>query len=312
MPLVFAAAAVHAPGITARRDAATPAQREILFGAFDKLRQRLEAARLDALVVVSSEHYTNFFLDNAPAFCIGLADSYNGPSEDESFLKIPRVVVPGAAALSRDIAAAVGKHVDLAHSQELLLDHGIMVPLYLLTPRMQIPVVPILINCQMPPLPPLVRCHALGQALRLALDARGERVGVLAAGGLSHWPAVPESGQLNVEFDRAFVDDFLANDATRMTRYSDEEIAKTAGPGGHEIRSWIVAAATGGGNGGEVLCFEPIPAYAVTGCIATLAVQYHSLVQLDIRIPHDLAPFRALGFDVGREFLRCVAGQPCT
>ena len=141
MPLVFAAAANHAPGITARRDAAAPRQREVFFAAWDALRHRLEAARLDALIVVSSEHYTNFFV------------------------------------------------------------------------------------------------------------------------------------QLNVEFDRAFVDDFLANDAARMTRHSDEEIVRAAGPGGHEIRSWIVAAAAAGGNSGEVLCFEPIPAYAVTGCIATLAVQ---------------------------------------
>ena len=272
MPLVFAAAAVHAPGITARREAATPEQRHILFSAWDALRQQLEAAQLDALVVVSSEHYTNFFLNNAPAFCIGLAERYDGPSEDEHFLKIPRVLVPGAAALSRAIISVVSDHVDIAHSQELLLDHGIMVPLHLLTPRMHLPVVPIIVNCQMPPLPPLPRCHALGRALRMACNAREERIGVLAAGGLSHWPAVPESGKLNIEFDRAFVDDFLANDSARMTSYSDEEIVASAGPGGREIRSWIVAAAAAGGKKGEVLCFEPIPAYAVTGCIATLVV----------------------------------------
>ena len=273
MPLAFAAAAVHAPGITGRRDAATPQQRDILFGAFDALRKRIEAAQLNALVVVSSEHYTNFFLNNAPPFCIGLADAYDGPSEDEHFLKIARTTIPGARALSHHIAAVIGNSIDMAHSQELLFDHGIMVPLHLLTPEMTLPVVPIIINCQMPPLPPLARCHALGLALRQALNGCGERVGILAAGGLSHWPAMPESGKLNIEFDRAFVEDFLANDTARMTRYSDTELVAAAGPGAREIRSWIVAAAAAGGHGGELLCFEPIPAYAVTGCVAMLDVQ---------------------------------------
>lgn len=273
MPLVFAAATVHGPGITARRDAATPQQRDIFFAASDILRKRMAAAQLDALVVVSSEHYTNFFLNNAPPYCIGLADAYDGPSEDERFLRIPRTSVPGAADLSQHIAQSISGDVDIAHSRELLFDHGIMVPLHLLTPAMKLPVVPIIINCQMPPLPPLARCHVLGRALRRALDARPERVGVLAAGGLSHWPAVPESGKLNVEFDRAFVEDFLANDTARMTRYSDAELVAAAGPGAHEIRSWIVAAAVAGGHGGELLCFEPIPAYAVTGCLATLNIR---------------------------------------
>lgn len=275
MPLVFAAACVHGPGITGRRDMATPAQRDTLYGAFARLREQLQAARLDALVMVSSEHYTNFFLDNAPAFCIGLADAHEGPSEDESFLKISRGKIPGAPALARHIADSVGNDIDLAHSQELLFDHGLMVPLHLLMPERKLPIVPIIVNCQMPPLPPLARSHVLGRALRRALDARAERVGVLACGGLSHWPAVPESGQLNVEFDRAFVEDFLANDTARMTRYSDEELVALAGPGAREIRSWITVASAAGGNGGqggEVLCFEPIPAYAVTGCVVTLKV----------------------------------------
>lgn len=183
MPLVFAAAAVHGPGITGRRDMATPAQRDMLFGAFAQLRERLEAARLDALVMVSSEHYTNFFLDNAPAFCIGLADQHEGPSEDEHFIKIPRGAIPGAPALARHIADVVGADIDLAHSQELLFDHGIMVPLHLLMPERKLPIVPIIINCQMPPLPPLARAPVLGHALRRALDARTERSGILACGG---------------------------------------------------------------------------------------------------------------------------------
>src|SRR5262245_62601413 len=99
MPLSFAAAAVHAPGITGRRNNATEQQRNAFFPAYDRLRERLDAARLDALVMVSAEHFTNFFMDNMPAFCFGLADFYPGPPEDEPFLKIAKPPVPGPARL---------------------------------------------------------------------------------------------------------------------------------------------------------------------------------------------------------------------
>lgn len=272
MPLAFAAAAVHAPGITGRRQNATEAQRAVFFPAYDRLRARLEAARLDALVIVSAEHFTNFFMDNMPAFCFGVADGYPGPSEDEPFLKIPKTRVPGAAPLARALAAAVIEDVDIAHSEELVLDHGFMVPLHLLTPRMNLPIVPIVVNCLAAPRPGLKRCYALGRALRRAIDMRPERVGLLAGGGLSHWPAVPESGKINVEWDRAFLEDFLAHRRDAMTRYTEEEIERDAGPGGHEIRAWIIVSAATEGAVGETLCFEPIPAYAITGCIATMAV----------------------------------------
>lgn len=272
MPLVFAAAANHAPGITGRRQNATDAQRTAFFGAYDQLRNRLDAARLDALVIVSAEHFTNFFMDNMPAFCFGLAESYPGPVEDEPFLRIPKTNVPGAARLARALAASVSEDVDIAHSEELVLDHGFMVPLHLLTPDMRVPIVPVIVNCLAAPRPGLNRCYALGRSLKRALDARPERVGLLAAGGLSHWPAVPESGQLNVDWDRAFLEDFLAHRRDALTRYTEDEIERDAGPGGHEIRAWIVVSAATEGALGETLCFEPIPAYAITGCIATLQV----------------------------------------
>jgi len=272
MPLVFAAAAVHAPGITGRTYNATEQQRAVLFAAYERLRRCLETSRLDALVIVSAEHFTNFFMDNMPAFCIGLAETYPGPAEDEPFLKIPKTRVPGAARLSRALATAVSEEVDIAHSEELVLDHGLMVPLHLLTPQMNLPIVPIIVNCLAAPRPALKRCYALGRSLKRAIDARPERIGLLAAGGLSHWPAVPESGKLNLDWDRAFLEDFLAHRRDALTRYTDEEIERDAGPGGHEVRAWIVVSAATEGARGETLCFEPIPAYAITGCIATMAV----------------------------------------
>ena len=79
MPLVFAAVCSHAPGITGRANLAAPAIRDEFYGHFHRLREALEASRPDALVVVAAEHFANFFFDNMPAYCVGMADSYEGP-----------------------------------------------------------------------------------------------------------------------------------------------------------------------------------------------------------------------------------------
>ena len=207
-----------------------------------------------------------------PAFCIGMANDYLGPIEDEHFLKIPKRRVPGAPALARSIAQAVMADVDLSHSEELVLDHGLMVPLDLLAPENDLPVIPLIINCLAPPLAPLDRCFRLGQALARAIENRPERIGILATGGLSHWPAMIESGRIGEEFDRRFFEAFVNDDGAGMTAFTDDEIVKEGGPGGHEIRAWVALAGATAGHPRDVLCYLPIPAYAVTGAILSVRV----------------------------------------
>ena len=60
------------------------------------------------------------------------------------------------------------------------------------------------INCQGPPLAPLHRAWAFGEALRRAADRVPERIAVVGTGGISHWPATPDSGKINEAWDREF------------------------------------------------------------------------------------------------------------
>ena len=92
MPLVFAGVCSHAPGITGRAERADPALRDAFYAAFDRMRQALEEARPDALVVIAAEHFANFFMNNMPAFAMGMADHYEGPIEDETWIAIKRRV----------------------------------------------------------------------------------------------------------------------------------------------------------------------------------------------------------------------------
>jgi len=34
--------------------------------------------------VVAAEHFGNFFMDNMPAYAMGMAEQYEGPIEDEA------------------------------------------------------------------------------------------------------------------------------------------------------------------------------------------------------------------------------------
>jgi 2,3-dihydroxyphenylpropionate 1,2-dioxygenase len=272
MTLVFAGACSHAPGITGRAARAAPADLEAVHQGFDRLRRAIEDARPDALIVVAAEHFANFFMDNMPAYCIGMADHYEGPIEDEAFLRIPHARIPGAPDLSRRLIERVMDDVDVAYAEEWKFDHGVMVPLHFLTPGYDLPIVPVNINCQGPPLSPMHRVHAFGRALRRAADAVPERLALIGTGGLSHWPATPDSGRINEAWDREFLDRFVANRRDELIAYTDADIYRDGGQGGFEIRTFVAVAGATEGATGEVWLYRPVPAFAVGCTIATMTV----------------------------------------
>ncbi len=265
MPLVFAGICSHAPGITGRTQLADPEHRERFYEAFERMRIAMEVASPDALVVVGAEHFGNFFMNNMPAFAMGMADYYEGPIEDENWLGIQHGRFPGNAELSKRLIMEVMQSVDVAYAEEWKFDHGIIVPLHFLTPARKQTIIPANINCQEPPLAPLHRAWAFGEALRHAADAVPERIAVIGTGGISHWPATPDSGKINEDWDRDFLDRWVRGDRDALLAYTDEGIYRDAGQGGFEIRTMIAISGLCAGNTGEIWCYQPIPIFAV-GC----------------------------------------------
>ena len=269
MSLVFAGVCSHAPGITGRADQADPTVRDAFYAAFDDMRERLEASRPDVIVIVAAEHFANFFMNNMPSFAIGMADEYRGPIEDAAWLGIPRFRAPGDPEISRRFISGVMNTADVSYAEEWQFDHGIAVPLHFLTPRFDVPVIPVNVNCQGPPLVPLHRAWNFGEAMRAAVDAMPERVAIVGTGGISHWPATPDSGKINVEWDREFMDRWCRNDRDALLDYTDEQVYADAGQGGFEIRTYIAVAAAAGGATGTVEFCEPIPIFAVSCTVAS-------------------------------------------
>ena len=263
MPLVFACSMSHTPGIRAWPNAAEPSQKERLYAGFEALRERLEAANPDSILIISSEHFANFFLDCMPAFTMGQADSYFGPVEP--WVKIEQGFNAGDPELSKRLLnACYEAGIELNYAHEMKLDHGTMIPLSFLDPARKLPLVPLIINAMTYPMPKQRRCYELGQALRNALDKETRRVAVVAAGGLSHAPGERIHGKIDSKFDEEFIRRLVANDVDAFTSYTDEEIEQL-GLGTHEIRAWVTLAGIAEGRQANPLFYEPINAWA-TGC----------------------------------------------
>ncbi len=270
MSLVYAGICCHAPGITARSELADPALYASLLAGFDQQRQAIKQAGADAIMMVSSEHFANFFMNNMPAFSIGMADSYEGPIEDPQWLRIPRRSIPANPELSTRIIEEVMQTVDVGYAQEWKFDHGLSVPLHLLVPDYDLPVIPVNINCQAPPLTPLHRVWEFGKALRRAIDKAPEKIALVSTGGTSHWPCTPDTGKINLDWDKEFIDQILNTRKEALLSYRDAPTYAVAGQGAYEMRTSICVAAACEGVVGELLFFEPIPVFATTCIIATL------------------------------------------
>ncbi|WP_129667078.1 hypothetical protein [Phytoactinopolyspora endophytica] len=258
--VVWTGATSHVGAILKNPDAA-PERSGELHAAWDRMAAEIRGARLDALVVVATDHYETFRLEHYPTFCLGLADEYEGWGEFGN----PAGVVRGAPAFSAGVLAGLMERgFDVSRSHEMPLDHSFMVPLVKLN-LLDVPVTPLFLNCNTPPLPSLRRCHDLGVAVRdVVAGFPGElRVGVLGTGGVSHWVGLPRFGDVNEEWDRRFLALLGDGRLEEILEWSDDDILDQAGNGALEIRTWILTQGASGGPAGRLLGYQPMPEWSI-------------------------------------------------
>ena len=264
--LVAVMAASHGPLIQRDWHAVTPEHKRRLTAAFEALGARLNRARADVVVVVSPDHWVNFFIDNLPAICIGVGEEHDGPPEP--FLKdFPWRPVPGHAGLANHIhATALANEFEPAVSHRMKLDHGFCIPLWRMKPDPLPRIVPIVVNTLEPPMPRVSRCLAWGRLVAKAVASYPERlrVAVLATGGLSHSIGEPTMGAIDEAFDRRCIAAFGDGRKAPLAAFLEAEM-DGAGNGSHECRNWAVAHGAAGSRGFALVDYVPVPEVYV-GC----------------------------------------------
>ena len=140
------------------------AARNNLRSGFERARKLLEDSHPDVLITFADDHFDRCFYDNLPAFLVGIGEEASGPAV--AGFDLPDVRVPIASKLARFIVReGLEGGVDFAFSEELALDHAEMAPMMHLTPRWDIPIIPIVVNAFAPPMPQVSR----------ALDDQGRK-----------------------------------------------------------------------------------------------------------------------------------------
>jgi len=152
-------------------------------------RETLTRANPNLLVMVGSDHFHQFWLDNMPQFLVGKAPFYdaNYYNEEREF-GLPRMKLLGHEELSGHILrGGLDAGFDLAFSNELRLDHSITCPIITTRPQADLPVVPVYTNIFAPPLPQPKRFVELGKVLRELVESwpSEQRVAIIGTGHLS-------------------------------------------------------------------------------------------------------------------------------
>jgi len=228
------------------------------FSGFDAVHTWLAREKPDAIVVFSNDHGLNFFLDKLPTFAVGAANEYR--NEDEGWGIPVSHAARGDAAFSWHIInGLVADSFDITMCQEMLVDHAVTIPLQLMWPDGNWPlIVPVSINTVQHPLPSMARCLELGRSVGRAITSYPQdlRVMILGTGGLSHQLDGERAGFINKDFDTLCMDQ-LATDPEALTRYTIPQLVELAGAQGVEFLNWMAMRG------------------ALTGTVAELHRNYH-------------------------------------
>lgn len=268
------------------------AKHQRIQNAFATLRQKLAAAHPDVLVIFGDDQKECFDFDNFPAFAVYVGEEFEGyrarrdaagPVEKtpDTWAKLK-----GHPALAVTILTGLMKHgFDPAFSMRLPnpargMGHAFMRPAESLT-NMDIPVVPIMVNCYYAPQPTAMRCYQLGKAVREIIEESplDLRVAVIGSGGMWHTPGM-KNAYLNEEFDWNILNALKEGDALKAAEFFDSyqipegdtsqahsepgpQITGMPGFGGpqggiREICNHIAAGAVAGKAKGTIIDYVPV------------------------------------------------------
>jgi protocatechuate 4,5-dioxygenase, beta chain len=236
----------HVPAIGAALDAGKTQEPywQRVFQGYDFSKQWLKDHKPDVIFLVFNDHATAFSLDMIPTFAIGTAEQFNVADEGWGPRPVPKVI--GHPQLASHIAQSViQQDFDLTIVNKMDVDHGLTVPLSLMTGQPKAwpcPVIPFAVNVVQYPVPSGKRCLNLGKAIRKAVESYDEdlNVQIWGTGGMSHQLQGPRAGLINSEFDKDFLDRMVA-DPEGLAAMPHIDYVREAGSEGIELVMWLIA-----------------------------------------------------------------------
>ena len=219
---------------------------EDLIAVVGEMGRELAARRPDALVVIADDHLNVFSFDAVPALCVRVGRWVERMVQEDA-IEFDRALegLPARYPLHEDLANRILEQgleagFDFAASWSAPLDHAFLSPLAALHgDRPMTPLVPLWVNCFVQPLPTARRCFAAGQHIARVVAESPWNVGVIATGGLSHFPELSYArvGTSDVEFDRRIVRFMEQGEFQSLTALTTKELHET---GSHELLNWMV------------------------------------------------------------------------
>ncbi len=212
------------------------------FDGYEPVKEWLNDVQPDIAIVVYNDHGLNFFLDKVPTIALGCADHYE--NADEGWGLQTLASFEGDAAFSWHMAESlINQEFDLTTCQEMLVDHGFIVPMALMwrhLPEWPVKGIPLAINTVQHPIPSGRRLYKLGKALRKAIESYPEdlKVVIFGTGGMSHQLQGERAGVIDVDFDLQCMESVISN-PDWLADKSTTEIIEKAGTEGVETIMWL-------------------------------------------------------------------------
>jgi 2,3-dihydroxyphenylpropionate 1,2-dioxygenase len=247
--IVAGAAVPHAPQFFTLPDTEDHDQVARVRSTMQAIGEVIRASELDALVIVANDHLDNFLLAASPPFTV-----LRGPVARGSFAGVDYEWVVDSDSALELIIELQDLGFDPTVSLNVPIGYEFGIPLTFLGIPRSFPVIPVFVNSYVAPQPSPDRCYAFGRALQRAARSAGKRLGIIASGGLSHFPGTDQYAAPDVDTDRELLAAIEVGNLRTLLRYDAMGLDRI---GNVEARSWIILAGALGERRPDGVAMEP-------------------------------------------------------
>jgi 2,3-dihydroxyphenylpropionate 1,2-dioxygenase len=248
--IVAAIGTCHTPYMFTRPPDEKPEQLDAAGAGMAELGKVLDETRPDVIIFFGSDHVETFSVTCVPTFAIIAGSRAIAKFAGREYS------LPVHREMAEDLLnkLVVDHSFDVAYSEDAELGHAFAVPFEHVIGKRDIPVIPFFTNVYVPPLPTPKRCAALGKAIAEIVKGRGERVAVIASGGMSHFPGTRKYLSPEFDFDRWLVAQFEAGNSNALLDMTGTQLDEV---GNTEMLTWAAMFGAIGPQPGTLVDYIP-------------------------------------------------------